>query len=590
MKNHWKTLVLIITAVLTGLLAGYFFFKNNPSGATLQNHEHQVTADTNDEQIWTCSMHPQIRQNEPGQCPICGMDLIPVGSNASTNDPMVMEMTKAAVKLAQIQTVEVTPEGRSGTKSLSLTGRILPDERLKASQVSHISGRIEKLFISFTGESIEKGQKIASIYSPELINAQKELIEATKWKENQPQLEEAARNKLRYWKIPENTIDEIQKSGKIQSTIDLYADQTGVVLERKVAVGDYVKEGTVLFETANLNQLWVLFDAYEDDLKNIRVGDRVDYTVSSLPGRAFNTRISFIDPVINPQTRVASLRAEVRNNSGILKPDMFVRGTIKATTNATSGSLTVPKTAVMWTGPRSVVYLEIPDANVPSYEFREVEIGEAVGSNYLVTKGLSTGDRVVVNGAFVIDAAAQLNNRASMMNRMVRQSGTTPSIPDFRERTPSLFRDQLQSTVDSYLKLKDAFVDSNGEEANTDAAALLSNIDGIDMDLLEGDAHMFWMEKMNALKEHTKSITGTTDVEKQRKQFSYVTNALAEALSAFGTEDTIYLQHCPMAFDNSGADWLSTEEEIRNPYFGEKMMKCGTIKSTFIEQSSKSTR
>jgi len=582
MKNQWKNIILILIALVIGLGAGYILFGSKSADAS--DHTLVTKTDlgesTGEEQIWTCSMHPQIRQDESGQCPICGMDLIPVGSTTSGDNPLVMEMTPSAVKLARIQTIEVGNNGSSSVKSISLTGRILPDERLTASQVSHVAGRIEQLFVSFTGETVQKGQRIATIYSPELVSAQKELIEAAQWKETRPQLLEASRNKLRYWKISDAMIDEILNSGSVQQNITLYADKGGVVLKRRVAVGDYIKEGTVLFDIANLSRLWVLFDAYEDDLKNVQVGDRVDYTVSSLSGRTFNTRISFIDPVINPQTRVASLRAEVSNTHNLLKPDMFVRGTIKARRHLGSGTFVVPKTAVMWTGPRSVVYVEVPDNTVPSYEFREVEVMETVGSDYLIKDGLSEGDRVVVNGAFVIDAAAQLNNGASMMNRMVRQRGEALTIPDFTVSTPEVFRDQLGQTVQSYLKLKDAFVDTNGDEARTDATEFLNNIGDVQMELLEGEAHMFWMEKMNILKGHAENIIETNDVEIQRKQFKFISDALVQTITAFGTEDTIYLQYCPMAFDDEGADWLSRDEEIRNPYFGEKMLKCGSIKET----------
>lgn len=492
-----------------------------------------------------------------------------------------MEMTPSAVKLSNIQTIAVGTAGSASTKTIMMTGKIQSDERLASSQVSHVPGRIEQLFVTFTGEEIRKGQKLATIYSPELVSAQRELIEATQWKDSRPQLLEAARNKLRYWKISDAAIEAIEKSGEVQPNITVYADQSGVVLKRRVAVGDYVKEGAVLFDITNLDRLWVLFDAYEEDLAEVRLGNLVEYTVASLPGRTFKARISFIDPVINPQTRVASLRAEVVNTGGLLKPDMFVRGTIKVKTDAGKGALTVPKTAVMWTGPRSVVYVEVPDANVPSYEFREVEVGDALGNDYIIKKGLDPGDRVVVNGAFAIDAAAQLNNRVSMMNRNVRQSGVAPSIPDYTAETPEAFREQLEQAVKAYLSLKDALVSTDPQEAKADAGKFLASLDKVGMELLKGEAHMFWMEKLKVLKGHGEAIGTTTDVESQRKQFSFLTNALVEALTAFGTKDTIYLQHCPMAFNNEGADWLSMDETVKNPYFGEKMLSCGTLKATF---------
>ncbi|MCB0563570.1 MAG: efflux RND transporter periplasmic adaptor subunit, partial [Phaeodactylibacter sp.] len=314
-------------------------------------------------------------------------------------------------------------------------------------------------------EQVLKGQRLATIYSPELVSAQRELIEALKWKDTQPQLLEATRNKLRNWKVSGATIAEIENSKEVQSNITVYADQSGVVLKRRVSVGDYLKEGEVLFDIARLDRVWVLFDAYEEDLAEARVGDVVFYTAPAIPGRTFRARISFIDPVINPQTRITSLRAEAANPGGLLKPEMFVRGTVQAESGAGKGALSVPKTAVMWTGPRSVVYVEVPGANVPSYEFREVTLGDAIGSNYMVKEGLEAGERVVVNGAFTIDASAQLNNMASMMNRNVRQTGMAETVPDHTAHTPEAFSKQLMSVVDDYLLLKDALVASDASQA-----------------------------------------------------------------------------------------------------------------------------
>jgi Cu(I)/Ag(I) efflux system membrane fusion protein len=576
--NNLKIIPIILITALAGLGAGYLIFGRQAA----ETHSHETTSveTTAGEEIWTCSMHPQIRQNEPGDCPICGMDLIPLGSGGGADNPLVMEMTREAVKLANIQTTAVGAAGRENAKRISLTGKVQADERLASSQAAHIPGRIEQLFVTFTGEAIVKGQKLAVIYSPELVAAQRELIEAAKWRETRPQLLEAARTKLRYWKIPEDTIEQIEQSGEIQSTITILADQSGIVLKRRVAVGDYVKEGGVLFDVASLSRVWILFDAYEEDLPDIRLGDQVEYTVAALPGRTFKARISFIDPVINPQTRVASLRAEVANPGGRLKPEMLVRGTILTDAPAPKGALSVPKTAVMWTGPRSVVYVEAPGASVPSYEFREVTLGDAVGDRYLVLSGLEAGERVVTNGAFVIDAAAQLNNMASMMNRNVRRAGAEAEVPDYSGETPEAFRLQLMNVVDRYLPLKDALVATDASQAAAAADQLTAALDQVDMSLLAGEAHNYWMQQQTALKAHGDQLQESASIEEQRKQFSFFTNALVETLTAFGTSgDSLYLQHCPMAFNNEGADWLSAEEAILNPYFGDEMLTCGVVKS-----------
>jgi len=581
MKNR-SIITIVIVSLLLGLGAGYLIFNRGPVFPEGEAHEHPQEAG-DDATVYTCSMHPQVRQEEPGRCPICEMELIPVDETAS-EDPLVLEMTPAAVKLAQVKTTAVGATAGAG-KMIELQGKIKVDERQVASQVAHIPGRIEQLFVTFTGEAVRRGQPLASIYSPELVTAQRELLEAMKFQDVNEQLVEAARKKLQYWRIPDSVIEEVMESSQIRETITVVAEADGVVTERKVAVGDYVREGEVLFEIVDLSRLWVLFDAYEEDLANIEVGDQVAFTTPALPQKTFSTRISFIDPVIDPVTRVASLRGELINRSGQLKPEMFVRGTVLAAVSAAEG-LVIPKSAVLWTGKRSVVYLKVPDATVPSYRYREVVLGKALGDQYFVESGLQPGDEVVTNGAFTIDAAAQLNNQQSMMNRLVRVSGQeAPAAPDFRAGAPAAFRQQLQLLTQQYLAVKDALVATDQAAAAAAATDFLKALERVDMSLLDGAAHSYWMQKQNALEAHAGMIRSTKEVEDQRKQFEFFSNAIIETVRAFGTEGPpLYVQHCPMAFDDQGAEWLSYESEIRNPYFGDRMLKCGSVQETLPGQ------
>lgn len=584
MKSNIKIIIIAIIAMAVGLGAGYFIFgKNQSMNATGHAHDHKAepAQATTDAEIWTCSMHPQIKQNEPGDCPLCGMDLIPLEANNS-NNPLVLEMTDESVKLANIQTSVVGETNTKTGKTIRLSGKIQPDERLASSQVAHVSGRIDKLFVSFTGERVKKGQKIATLYAPALITAQRELLEALKLKDLNPDLVEAARNKLRYWKISETAIQEIEQKGAIQETFNVYADETGIVTDRKVSVGDYVNQGEPLFGLMNLQKVWVLFDAYEEDLSNISIGDKIEFSTPSLPNKNFKTTVTFIDPIINPSTRVASIRTEVNNSRGSLKPEMLVYGTLQKKASS-SKQLSVPKSAVMWTGQRSVIYIKVPDTDIPSFEFREIEIGEALGNSYQVVDGLEEGEEVVTYGSFTIDAAAQLNNQTSMMNRnvSVKETNHVDHLPDFTENAPASFKEQLFNLASAYLTLKDALVATDNETSKSIANELLAALDKVDMTLVKENAHNYWMEQHSAIKGHTEKITTSNDIEEQRKQFDFLSQALIKAIKAFGIgEATLYVQHCPMANNNEGADWLSNVEEIRNPYFGDKMLKCGVVKTT----------
>ncbi len=578
--NRIKSIGTMLLVLLIGIASGYFLSKK--TRLTEQTSEDKTNTQIGGEaEIWTCSMHPQIRQDHPGDCPLCGMDLIPLEQNTSS-DPLLLEMTSEAVKLANIQTTVVGNSKGHSEKFIRLSGKVKEDERLTSSQVAHVPGRIEKLYVSFTGETVRKGQKLATIYSPELITAQRELIEALKLGTISPGLVEAARNKLRYWKISQATIDRIERDGSIRETFDIYADNSGIVDRRHVAVGDYVKLGQPIFDIINLSKVWVLFDAYEEDLAEISLGDRIEFTTPSMPGRVFKSRVSFIDPVINPETRVASVRTELSNSAGRLKPEMFVNGQIRKTLNKSS-NLTVPKSAVLWTGKRSVVYVKKPDTEIPSYEFREIEIGESLGTDYRVLTGLEPGEEVVTYGAFTIDAAAQLNNQASMMNKQVMLKGAdhTEHLPDYTSVSPVAFKNQLSELAGAYMALKDALVNTDSLASVKAAEGILDKLNQVDMTLLKGDAHSYWMKQLKAMEAHGAKISETELIEEQRAQFDFLSQSFVKTIKVFGVpKDTYYVQHCPMAFENQGADWVSNEKEIKNPYFGEKMLKCGIVKDS----------
>ncbi len=571
MNRNTTSILWLGGALFVGLGLGYVLF-SSPEVQEHEGHTHDSMEST-----WTCSMHPQIRQNEPGACPICGMDLIPVGENSSS-DPLTLTMTPEAVKLAHIQTTLVGADNSSSNSlnTLSLSGKIQADERLVANQVSHIPGRIEKLYISFVGESVNKGQKVAQLYSPELVTAQKELIEAVKLKASYPGLLDAARKKLAFWKIPKDQIERIEQDGKIQEHFDIRADASGVVTERNVAVGDHLHQGESLFELVSLSRVWVLFDAYEEDLSQIQVGNQIQFTTPGIPAKTFQSKITFIDPTINPKTRVATLRGELANPQGLLKPEMFVRGTLESHTQPT-GQIRVPKSAVLWTGERSVVYVKIPDASIPSFQFVEVQLGERIGDSYLIAEGLKGGEEVVTQGSFAIDAAAQLNNQRSMMNRRVNISGNS-ELPNLTQSTPEAFQQQLTALSLAYISLKDALVLTDQGQASQKAQAFLDQLAAVDRKRLSAqDAHRYWMKQQPALLQHAEQIAHSADIEGQREAFGFLSTTLIETVQVMGSQDTLYIQHCPMAFEYEGADWLSLEKEIRNPYFGDLMMSCGSV-------------
>ncbi len=409
-----KDIKLIIITLLIGLVLGWLFFHS--PGKTEVNDLHETAHEETKQTMYTCSMHPQIKQDHPGDCPICGMELIPMetGGHEEHMDANEVQMSEAAMALADIQT-SIVQRG-DAVKHVLLQGKIQSDERNVARLTARFGGRIEKLFINFTGQKVVKGQKLATIYSPELIAAQKELLEAAKYKTSNPSLFNAAVTKLKLWDLTERQIEDVLSAGTPRDNMDILAPISGTVTQRNIAMGDYVKEGTALFEVVDLSKVWVVLDAYERDLPWLKQKDKVSFTVAALPGKTFSSSISFIDPVLQSEKRVAEVRLEVVNQKGELKPEMFVNADVESLIATNNKFLQIPKSAVLWTGKRSVVYVKVQNREQPSFLNREIILGPAGDDFYVVESGLTEGEEIATNGVFKIDAAAQLEGKASMMN------------------------------------------------------------------------------------------------------------------------------------------------------------------------------
>lgn len=564
MKTLKSNIIIIAVSLIIGVLVGKLFFTSNEK----ISESGSKAKTSNKEEVWTCSMHPQIRQNEFGLCPICGMDLIVVDEVG--DNPLSMEMSEEAIRLADIQTamVELTePE-----KEIFMQGKVKADERKVSIISSRFAGRIEKLYVDFTGTSVIKGQKLASIYSPELITAQQELFEALKYKDANPMLYKASRNKLKLWNITEAQINEIEQGGEPKQEIDIVSPLSGIVTNRMATMGDYIKEGSKLFEIVDLSNVWIVFDAYESDIPWVKEGDKVKFKISSLAGKFFEGKINFIDPLINPKTRTAQVRIDYVNSYEKLKPEMFVEGRVAATLPIDEAKIIVPKSAVMWTGTRSIVYTKISEAEKPTFQFREIITGLDLGAYFIVEKGLKEGEEIVVNGTFKVDAAAQLAGKNSMMN---------PQTDGYSEQyhISETFKQQLTVFFNQYIEVKNALVETDYKKTNQLASTLQQKIKKLDMTELHDEAHDLWMGKSKLLDEAIARIIDASDIDKQRASFKPLSEHLAIIVEAFGLNDiNVYKDYCPMALNDKGAIWLSETEEIKNPYFGDKMLKCGEVK------------
>lgn len=619
-------------------------------GEQTEAHDH-VEAETGAETVWTCSMHPRIKMPEPGQCPICFMDLIPLetGGPAGEGEAPRLTISESAAVLAGIRTAPAVRRG--ATTDIRLSGKISPDETRVEVISARIAGRIDRLYVDYEGVAVRKGDHLARIYSPELVSLQKELLEAGKAvRELSPDASsmvrrstertlEAVKEKLRLLGFGAREVRATLERGETVEHMTLWASQQGIVLKKLVEEGGYVSEGSPLFHIADLSKLWVVLDAYESDLVWLRLGQKVEFSVEAWPGELFTGVISFIDPVVDPRTRTVEVRVITENADLRLKPEMFVRAVVHVEVGTSggvaSGSLRgkwispmhpqivkdkpgtcdicgmplvpaeelgyvtgglenvdpilIPATAPLITGKRAVVYVEIPDTEQPTYEGREVRLGPRVGDHYIVKSGIAEGERVVVNGAFKIDGELQIRARPSMMNpreesggEQAEQSGgdTAPRpSTDIAEGPPSAeFVASLSPVYDTYFAVSEALAGDRQEKALEAMRKLRSAVEGVARP--EGTRYDAWDGAAAKLREglsHVEHLEAPADA---RELFAKLSRQVIMLQKHYGHEGdaTRYLAFCPMAFGNAGAYWLQRREQINNPYFGSKMLKCGEIR------------
>ena len=575
MEIKYKKSIQIITILLVGVFLGWLLFGGGSSNDTQGDnaevgHEEHTT--------WTCSMHPQIRQSEPGDCPLCGMALIALSQDDQTGDPALIIMSDYAQKLANVQTMIVGAQTEAG--KIRLNGKVTVDERRASVQSSHIAGRVEQLMVNFTGEKVSRGQGIAKLYSPELMTAQKELLQAYAIRESNPALFEAAKERLKRWKISDRQISTIIEQQQASDQFTIYADLSGIVTEKLVELGDYIERGAPIYEIANLQKLWVQFDAYERTIGLIKQGSVVRFTIASLPGETFEGTVSFVDPLLNNQTRVSTARVEVDNSDGRLKPGMFATGIIEVPSGENQAQISVPKSAVLWTGERSIVYVKQDGG----FKLRSVVLGPTLGESYVIKEGLESGEQIVVNGTFTVDAAAQLAGKPSMMTPK-EEMGThahenddlgLPKVEDVLEISQAN-QEALNEVLSWYLKLKDALVEDDFSSAKNFTTEFWNAVKKVDSKSMNSKAQESW-SAVGAKLEGIEKMDVASDIDTLRAYFEKISELMIYTFSSYklGME-TIYVQHCPMANSDLGANWLSREKQVMNPYFGAQMLFCGEV-------------
>ncbi|MBO6586820.1 MAG: efflux RND transporter periplasmic adaptor subunit [Gracilimonas sp.] len=597
-----KNILIYSALILGGLLLGYLFFGGSSEPQTLEEHISETHTNEEGEIVYTCSMHPQIRENEPGNCPICGMELIPAGDSESgaLENEYTLTMTNAAVKLAEIQTSLV--EYGDAVHTFTLPGKVVENQNNVSSVTAHFPGRIRDLYVDYEGTFVQEGQKMASVYSPQLIAAQQELLETVKYKEQNPRLYEAAKQKLRLWEFPESTINAIERSGEIMTELDFFSPVSGYVSEVAISREEHVMEGGLMYRVVNLSSVWVDFQAFESNVANIEEGDNVQFSVEAFPGQQFEAEVIYVDPFLNNDSRSVTIRTRIENPRSMLKPGMLARANIRSEVSE-GEALLVPRSAVMWTGKRSIVYVQVRGTDTPTFEAREVEIGQRAGEYYVVESGLQQGELVVTNGTFKIDSAAQLNDKLSMMNREpgaganrsahdhggmeMDISGDSEDMDHTEHQTMQLMSADSDTThksvhqhsthldklVENYLKMKTALTQDNLDQALIHFQAFAKEVrTSSEMNKHEEHAQKHAVHH-HAMLEAVSKAEKASDIKSFRSAFKKISAELITALENQGYEGSLFKQYCPMY--EVGSSWISDSEEIKNPFYGSRMHNCG---------------
>ncbi len=647
LKKYIPHALLIALGIAIGIVAAGMFL-GGQSKSVDPHAGHKMAADDQEKKIkyWTCSMHPQIKLPTQGQCPICGMDLIPAHEDGNPDidegEFVSLTLSKAARQLAEMETVEA--QYREVSKEVRLTGKIDYDE----SRLSYISawvpGRIDRLYVDFTGTRVRKGDHLIKLYSPELLATQEEYLQALKnlkagGKSRLNIIRDTAKTtlassekKLRLYGISKKQIQDLGRRGRPMEHMTIYSPIAGTVIHKNGFEGMYVKTGDRIYTIADLSKVWLFLDAYESDIQWLHYGQHVKVETESYPGEMFKGKIAFIEPFVHEKTRTIKLRVNVDNTDKKLKPGMFVRATIKSVVGSggkvyaqelagkwicpmhpsilkdhkaacdicgmdlirthefgftdkpatEKKALVIPGTAPLITGKRAVVYVEDPagESSMHRYVGREVVLGPRTGDYYIVLSGLRAGEKVVTRGNFKIDSALQIEGKPSMMNPGGYYSENQGALT---QAAGSFVEDAgiLRTAFPHYLSVANALSRDNIHEAAQNMEKFKGRIEDIIKSNRLEDQEEGIARELKIIISNLNTINHA--LPDLRSQFATISKSLKEILEKYEYKDALklYLSFCPMAFDGKGGFWLQDSDAIKNPYFGPEMLKCGEIRGEY---------
>ncbi len=511
-------------------------------------------------QYWISGMHPWIIMPEPGQCPICGMDLVPLDpakfAGEITINPVVVQ--NMGVRIAEVT------EGPL-IKTTRTVGIVDYDEERVRDVNTKVSGWIEDIAVTSLGQRVEAGEALFSIYSPELYSAQQDYLIARRGGDRS--LTEAARKRLEYFDATDEQIAALAERGQADKTLEILSPFTGVVTEKHANEGMKVDPGMQVYQIADLSKVWVIATAYEYQLPYLEEGQAAEVTLPYIPGQTFEGRVAYIYPYLDTKTREAQVRLEFDNPTGLLKPGMYAN--VELRSRLAAEATLAPRLAVIDTGVRQVAFASLGEGR---FEPRPVETGVTTDDGMIqILSGLEPGEMVVTSGQFLLDSEANMREALAKMLKGEPAAGQEPVMERATVELVSLPPEDsaaLASALERYIEIQTALAEDSIEGIGVAARAFAVAMADVPTD----DGADFWTNT-------SVELADAPDIAAARLAFGKLSVPFRRLVVATGVPDgideTILALHCPMfANDQGGAVWLQAAGDVRNPYMGSRMLGC----------------
>jgi membrane fusion protein, copper/silver efflux system len=600
MKTRFYSVLMIFSIALVPLVLSSC---SKPAGQTAKDA---------DVDYWTCTMHPSVHSKDPGKCPICSMDLVPVKKNtaqksetkAAATNPGSMgdvnmgqsgkpatessEFTVPVERQQQLGVTYATVTRRPIQLSIRSVGMLESDTSKIFDYVARVDGYVQELKVSSPGQDVLQGQPLLTIYSPDLRSTEQELVNILNDRDrggasraSNDQLIEASKRRLKLWNVSDQEIAELERSRKPSDQLVLRSPFDGVVNEVMSRPGMNVKMGDKLVSVLDLSNVWVWAEFYENEIALLKKGQTIDVSLPAFPNQTFQGQIAVINPVIDPAKRTTRVRIDIPNTKSQLRPGMYANVEVKIDGGE---GLTIPVQAALPTGERMLVFLDRGEGKLlPRYvqvgrSFTTFD-GQQQGSYYQVVSGLQEGDRIVDSANFLIDAESQVQGA------LKDWQGEQPEVsPTLTEKAPSQssnsnFNAAVKSVLDSYKRIHDLLAENKFSQVPAEAETLQKDVHGL--------ISTSPSSKPERYKELLTKLDGSVDqfipkdIDQARVEFGQLSADLIAFLREFmpQLDDPLYTIKCPM-WNKSPAVWLQDSIDVKNPFLGPDMPTCGTVEET----------